>query len=285
MSEKEEKYRKTGLIVSVSVHAALALLFFFLLAWREPDPPLPEYGIELNFGLDNTGSGETPQPQPTEQVTEAEQNVTETQEEVMEEVPEEIPETVPETPEETVTEEAVTENETSTEVTQPVESPVVEKETTQPAKEKETPVTEEAAPAPKKQVDEQLGNEAPSTNQGDDANKPGDKGKEEGKVDERALYGAKGGATGASLEMAGWQWDFMPKPNDTSNENGKIVFQITIDEDGYIIGVKTLEKTVSPEIEKLYRQAVEELSFSKTAENIRPAPTSTGKITFIIRSR
>lgn len=283
MSEKEKKYRKTGIIVSVSVHIALALLFFFILAWREPDPPLPEYGIELNFGLDNTGSGETPQPQPSEQVTEAAQSETETQEEVIEEVPEEIQENVPEIPEETVTEEA--ETETSAEVVQPVESPIVEKETTQPVKEKETPVKEQAAPAPKKQAAEQLGNDAPSTNQGDDVNKTGDKGKEEGKIDERALYGAKGGASGASLEMAGWQWDFLPKPNDTSNENGKIVFQITIDEDGYIIGVKTLEKTVSPEVEKIYRQAVEDLSFHQTAENIRPAPTSTGKITFIIRSR
>ena len=284
MSEKEEKYRKTGIIVSVSVHLVLALLLFFILAWREPDPPLPEYGIELNFGLDNTGSGDTQQPQPSEQVTQAAQNVTETQEEVVDEVMEEIPEATPEVTQDPVVEETVTEDETSSEVTQPEESPVVEEEKTQPVQEKETPVKENA-PAPKKQVAEHLGNETPSANQGDDANKPGDKGKEEGKIDERALYGAKGSASGASLEMAGWQWDFLPKPNDTSNENGKIVFQITIDEDGYIIGVKTLEKTVSPQIEKVYREAVEELSFSKTAENIRPAPTSTGKITFIIRSR
>src|SRR5690606_20927916 len=131
---------------------------------------------------------------------------------------------------ETVTEEIVTEteNETSTEVTQPAESPVVEKEITQPVKEEKTPVKEEAAPTPKKQVAEQLGNDAPSTNQGDDTKQPADKGKEEGKIDERALYGAKGKANGGSLEMAGWQWDFLPKPNDTSNENGKIVFQSTI---------------------------------------------------------
>lgn len=284
MSEEEEKYKKTGMIISVSVHLIVALLFFFLLAWQEPDPPLPEYGIELNFGLDNVGSGETQQPQPTEQVTQAEQNVAETQEEVIEEVPEEIPEPEPEVTQDPVVEETVTEPETSSEVTQPVESPVVEKEKKQPVKKQETPV-KETPPAPKKQVTEQLGKETPSANQGDDTNKPGDKGKEEGKVDERALYGAKGGANGASLEMSGWQWDFLPKPNDTSNENGKIVFQITIDEEGYIIGVKTLEKTVSPEIEKVYRQAVEELSFSKTGDNIRTAPTSTGKITFIIRSR
>ncbi len=283
MSEKEEKYRKTGVIVSISVHVVLALLFFFMLAWREPDPPLPEYGIELNFGLDNVGSGETQQPQPTEQVTQAEENITETEEEVVEEIPEEIPDPEPEVTEQPV-EETVTETETSSEVTQPQESPVIEKEKTQPVEKKETPVKKETPP-PKKQVTEQLGNEAPSANQGDDTNKTGDKGKEEGKIDERALYGAKGGASGASLEMAGWQWDFLPKPNDTSNENGKITFQITIDEDGYIIGVKTLEKTVSPQVEKIYRQAVEELSFTPTGDNIRPAPTSTGKITFIIRSR
>ena len=284
MSEKEEKYRKTGLIVSVSVHVVVALLFFFLLAWREPNPPLPEYGIELNFGLDNAGSGETQQPRPTEQVTQAQPNESESQEEVVEETPEQLPEPQPEVTQQPVVEKTITENKTTTEVTQPAESPVVKEEKKQPVKKQETPVKEKA-PAPKKQVTQQAGKEAPSANQGDDVNKPGDKGKEDGKVDERALYGAKGGANGASLDMSGWQWDFLPKPNDTSNENGKIVFQITIDEEGYIIGVKTLEKTVSPQVEKLYRQAVEELSFTPTGDNIRPAATSTGKITFIIRSR
>ncbi len=55
--ERENKSNKTALAISLTLHAGILLLFFFLMAWRAPDPPLPEYGIELNFGTDNVGSG------------------------------------------------------------------------------------------------------------------------------------------------------------------------------------------------------------------------------------
>ena len=88
MSE-EKKNQRTALIVSSVFHVGLLILFFFLIAWKRPDPPLPEYGIELNFGLDDTGSGETSQPEPTKVI----------EEEPIEEVPEEQPvEQVTETP-------------------------------------------------------------------------------------------------------------------------------------------------------------------------------------------
>ena len=56
--EQNKKNKRNAAIVSVLVHSILLLAFLFILAWKEPDPPLPEYGIELNFGLDNVGSGE-----------------------------------------------------------------------------------------------------------------------------------------------------------------------------------------------------------------------------------
>jgi hypothetical protein len=65
--------------------------------------------------------------------------------------------------------------------------------------------------------------------------------------------------------LSGWRWDFEPNPPDTSNENGKIVFEIKIDDRGEIISVRTLEKTVSPEVERIYRQEVESLTFSPIA--------------------
>lgn len=58
MSEQEKKNKKIGMAVSVGLHAIVLLIFFFILAWRAPDPPLPEYGIELNFGLDDAGYGD-----------------------------------------------------------------------------------------------------------------------------------------------------------------------------------------------------------------------------------
>jgi protein TonB len=48
--EKDKKNKRTGIIISAAAHFAVILLFIFLVAWRAPNPPLPEFGIELNFG-------------------------------------------------------------------------------------------------------------------------------------------------------------------------------------------------------------------------------------------
>jgi hypothetical protein len=127
---------------------------------------------------------------------------------------------------------------------------------------------------------------ATESNRGDDKNEQGTKGKEEGTIDARGLYGSQGGGGGGtSLNMSGWQWDFLPKPKDNTSESGKIVFEIKIDDRGQIIYIRTLEKSVSPAVEKIYKSEVEKLTFSKTSGNTRPAPISTGTITFILRAR
>jgi protein TonB len=124
-----------------------------------------------------------------------------------------------------------------------------------------------------------------SSSQGNKENTAGDAGNPDGNVEARALYGKQGGGGGGpSLDLAGWRWDFVPNPNDNSKENGRIVFEIRVDDNGEVIGVRTLEKTVSPAVEQLYRREVEKLTFSPTSNSI-PAPISTGKITFIIRSK
>ncbi len=62
MTSQEKKNDRLGMGVSLGIHIALLVLFIFLLAWKEPFPPLPEYGIEVSFGLEDAGSGEV---QPT----------------------------------------------------------------------------------------------------------------------------------------------------------------------------------------------------------------------------
>ncbi len=284
----EKKNRRIALAVATGFQALLLLLFFFLVAWRRPDPPLPEYGIELDFGMDNQGSGQTTVPEPTPVVEEVVEEEATPEPEV-----EETPETPVVEPEvEEVTETEVTEPEPEEPVeevvteTQVEESPVVVEEVEESVKEVVAEPEPEPEPLPvPKQESLYPGKAAKPANQGDDTKEIGDKGKEEGKIDERAIYGAKGSADGASLQMAGWNWDNIPRPNDSSNENGRIVFEITIDDQGEIIGVKTIEKTVSPTVERQYRLAVERLTFSTTNDNVRPAPTSTGRITFIIRAK
>ena len=60
---------------------------------------------------------------------------------------------------------------------------------------------------------------------------------------------------------------------------------VTIDDEGYIVESPIpIVSTVSPSVEKYYRQAVERLTFSKTSA-YKTAPTSTGTITFVIKSK
>lgn len=108
---------------------------------------------------------------------------------------------------------------------------------------------------------------------------------EEPAIDTRGLYTGAGNdkKAGASLEMAGWIWDNIPHPPDNTAEIGKLVFEITIDDTGEIIGIKTLEKTVSPLVENLYKEEVAKLTFSKTSKGMKYTPTSIGKITFILQ--
>ena len=283
---EEKKNQKIAFAVATGFQLLLLIMFFFLVAWRKPDPPLPEYGIELDFGTDAQGTGATPQPEPTPVVEEV---VEEVETEEVEEIAEpEVTEPEPEPVEEVATQpepEPVTEAPIET---QPEESPAVVEEVEESVEAVVAEPEPEPKPEPKPAVKEESlypGTSQPAANQGDDADEVGDKGTEKGTIDQRALYGAKGTADGASLQMAGWNWDNIPRPNDLSNENGRIVFEITIDDQGEIIGVRTIEKTVSPTVERAYRQAVEQLTFSTTTGNVRPAPTSTGRITFVIRAK
>ena len=106
------------------------------------------------------------------------------------------------------------------------------------------------------------------------------------KIDERALYNSESstGKEGSSLEMQGWTWDFAPNPDDKSPESGKIVFEIIVDYYGDIIGLKTLETTLSPKVENIYKEEILKLTFSPTNNN-NPADISKGKITFIIKNK
>ncbi len=278
-------------MVSAAVHVLIILLFFLINAWTAPDPPLPEYGIELNFGLEDAGSGyEQPVTQPSPPVEE-DQGEPEDQEVVeQEEVVEDQPVTEP------VENTSVEELPDSQQEDSPVETKPTEKSVPDTPVEKEvvkepTPVTKPVEEKPKEEpkVEEKKVDTNAlypgSSSQGNKENTAGDAGSKEGKIDARAMYGKQGGGGGGpSLDLAGWQWDREPKPNDTSKENGRIVFEIKVDDNGEVVGVRTLEKTVSPAVEQLYRREVEKLTFSPTSGNTIPAPISTGKITFIIRS-
>jgi outer membrane biosynthesis protein TonB len=299
MSDKEKKDRRISLLVSLGTHAALVLLFLFVLAWKQPFPPKPEYGIELNIGFDDMGTG---MDQPT--MVESPSEVPEPEEPVLEALEEVEPAQTPN--EEAVQEEVVPEEPEVLQDSRQEDSPVYTEPEPEPEPEPSTPpsaveqrvesasaveeAVEEPAPKPTQTPPPQpkVNERAlyPGAGQGPDADQRGDAGKEEGTVDARAIYGKSGGGqNGPSLDLAGWMWNFAPNPDDTSNENGIIVFEIKVDERGDVVGVRTLEKTVSSTVELIYRKEVERLTFSPTPGSSRPAPVTTGRITFIIRSK
>jgi periplasmic protein TonB len=290
--EQEKKNRRIGLITSLGIHGALFLALFFLMAWRAPDPPLPEFGVELNFGLDDQGSGdvqpETPVGEQTDQNDQAKEQPADAQpEEVKPEIKEEVKETVVEK----AVEQAVSDD----------PSPVVVKEEKKKEVKKEIVKDKPKEAAPKEKVIAEYKKEdnkdATATdaskkgtkgNQGDDVNKTGDKGSEEGKLDAKALYGTPGGGGGGDgfgLSMAGWSWAIDPKvPDLPDNENGKVTFEIECDENGDITEIKTIERSLSPRAEQLLKDEIRKNSLVRTA-GARAPERSRGKIVFILKTK
>lgn len=262
-------------MLSIGLHVAVLVLCFFWLAWQPPDPPLPVYGIEVNLGNVEAGSGDQQLPEP--QTSPSEEAV---EDEPSEEATELMEETSAEPVEETTPSDPADSYDTDM---PPVEEEKKREETTQPKEEPQKEPKENQKPS-KNTNQNQTKNEQPNNN-GDQPNKTGDQGDPEGDIDSKALYGNPGSQSGASLDMAGWKWEREPRPKDESDETGRIVFKVTINDEGDILEVKPIEQTVSPSVVKVYENEVRRLSFIKTRENVAPAPFSTGKITFIIRSR
>ncbi|SMG14686.1 protein TonB, links inner and outer membranes [Marivirga sericea] len=277
-AHREKKNRIIGISVSVGLHILVLLLFLWVTAWKEPYPPLPEYGIELNIGMNNQGSGN--EPVAAQEPQEQEEIPTEESEEVVEEEIEEATDAEADDAVEEVSEPA---NEVVEEAVSDTESPVKVEDTPQ-EKAKETPKKEEKIE--KKQEPKANPNAlfpGDSKSQGETNTPKGDQGNPEGEVDAEAMMGPQGGGNGSKLSMSGWKWASPPRPDDPTQQNGKIVFEIRVDNNGEVIDVRTVETTVSPEVVKIYEDEVKKLSFYRTSEG-KTAPQSKGTITFLIRS-
>ncbi len=274
--EKEKRNKQIALITSLGVHGALLLIFLFLVAWRAPNPPLPEFGIELNFGLDDQGDGEV---QPVEKsgselptIDEAIPDEAKSQEEIVEKEK---------------TEETIVSNLESPLVIKEVKKePVIEKPkekvTQAKVKEEKNEVKEEPTT---KVIETKKGKDL--TNHGDDPGKKGDKGNPQGNPDAKALYGKQGGGggEGIDLSMSGWSWASKPEiPALPDNEDGRIVFEIECDESGEIVGITTLERGLSPRAEQLLKEEIRKNSLIRTSEGKVPE-RSKGKVVFVLKTK
>lgn len=279
--DQEKPAQRWALAVTILLHGLILGGLFSLIAWREPDPPLPQVGIELNLGFSDEGSGDI-QPEPDQSEPQPEQSEPE-----------------PATPSEPEVEQQPVKTET---VAAPEESPVAVQK--KPEEKKKTPQKPEPQP-PKLTPEEKKPDPKPDPkvtydpnktsdarkldgSQGDSKNASGDKGDPKGSLDTKALYdGKSGGQTGsggAGLDLAGWKWDREPKPRLSEQEkSGKIVFEIEVDADGQITKLVTLERGISLEAEKLCRTEIEKLNFIQVGATV--PDFSKGKITIVVNAR
>lgn len=266
----QEPHRREGLIGTVVVHGALLLLFIFSV-FKGPNPPLAVIGgdgVELNYGLDETGSGDVqsmatannspnredsrppmanPNPQPSPEAP--------------------VPDPTPPSQEQIITSEAEASPVTETRV-----------ETLAPPKDEV-----KATPRPTRKVAVTFAPNGSATgggngvngsstaptgnNNGDRPGSVGDQGDPSGSLDAKALYGAGGrGGTGISpgsggLEMAGWAVENVPDIPKLDDSPGVARFKIVIDANGEVETVTKVSGSISAEQAKAVRDALLNASF------------------------
>jgi outer membrane biosynthesis protein TonB len=297
--QREQKNKRTAFYTTVGVQVVVLLLLFLIVAWRPPDPPIPEYGIELNFGLDEQGSGtvqpeapvgnEGTEPEPTPAPAASE----ETPQEVQEVIPEETTPTETKPVEETAVsklESPVTAKEKKVEDT-PVEKPKEKVEERNVEPKPEVKPKEELKATYKKPSETQStaakdgAKEGTPGNQGDDPGKTGDKGSPEGKLDADALYGKPGGGSGgvAMSGFNGFDWPKVTTPTLPDEAYGVYEFLVRVDDQGDVISVTPLQRGLSLEAERKLKDMIQRLVFVPKGSNL--PPQSEGKITFRVVSK
>lgn len=297
LSREEEKNKRIAAVISFVMHAIILLLLFYLFAWRPMDPPAAEIGIELNIGMDAAGSGNVQSqaaPNPSKNVLDSKPAPTQP-DPLPEPKPTAVAAVTPPTPVEspkvvTTAEEAPV---SVKEVVKPQPKPQPKEE---PKKEPEKP-KEEPKKEPEKPRSLYPGKPTESTgtgkagtsdsptgnNNGDDANKVGDKGDPRGVMTSKNYKGTPGGGSGG-LDMPGWRYDIDPKRDPYENETGFVKFSIKIDGDGNIVSVNKIEGTVSPHVERWYREQLQKTTFSRTGGG-NSNVGATGVVTFTITAR
>jgi hypothetical protein len=284
----ERKSRIQSALVTLVIQLLLFLAFYFMVVWEQPNPPIPTYGLELNLGFSDFGSGDPSEVLPNSS---------------------EIPVTEAPAPGEIVpaTQTTGATSNAAASTTKPSSNRAVSTQTS-PIKGEttanETPLKEEKKEASSSQktnepqkVDQRAlfgaggkagtGSNPNSASGQGNSNVSGDQGKPTGTVDGRALQGSgsgKGTAGGAgySLDLAGWDFASKPTINDrVSTRNGRIVFNITVDGTGKVVQAIVHEYNVSNEVLTYYRQVVNQLNFKKYGGSA--AEFSKGKITFVIK--
>ncbi len=269
--------------------ALTGLLLFF--GFTAPFPPPVEEGILINFGTTETGSGEI-EPLVAEAIQE------------LEEVP--IP------PKASITEPIKNDEKAEEVVTQDFEqTAVIEEKKRQEKKEKEAleqkKIEEEIARKQQEEIEknkreeeeriqkeeQQLksikdrgknafaGKNPDGGTNGEGVNGGvGNQGDPNGDVNSKNRTGGPTGGDGVSFSLAGRSSKFLPKPEYLSKSEGKVVVEVTVDQDGNVIKATPGGKGTTTSDRTLH-QAAEKAALKATFDvNKNAPPQQVGTITY-----
>jgi hypothetical protein len=296
--------RNKALLISGILYALfLASLIFFKIIYEIPEEEIA-MGVDLNYGIDLTGYGDLQttnkaNPSPNNYDVKPADNSTSNK--------------AVSTPQPAVTQPRTPakSSNTSTQKTPPVltseaePSPVTMKKTpttSTSAKTSSTAPVSTAPPKPARSVDQGSvmkksgsGSNSNGTtgtrdgiggnNNGDGApGAVGDQGDPRGTPDGKSLYGNPGsGGSGSSISgLSGWSKRALSVPKDASSETGRIVFSVTVDDRGDVIGIQVRSTTVSPSVTNYYKSYIQRNLGSFLTPQGTPPSRSTGTITINI---
>ena len=263
--------RKSALYTTMIGVLLLVIMFVFGLTYF--DPPI-EYGIAVNFGTSDVGSGNVQptealkpatvsesEPEPVEEVEELEEEI---QEEAVEETAEVAESESEEASEPSASEELMTQEAAEALAIKKAEDErkireAREKEEARKKAEAERKAEEErqrkireenerkeqerkAQEAKRKNVDALMGGFSDSNGNADggegDDDQPGDKGKETGDPNASGYYGIGGDGSGGNYRLGNRRALTRPIPEYDCNEEGKVVVTISVDQSGKVISAQ-----------------------------------------------
>jgi outer membrane biosynthesis protein TonB len=234
--------RKSAVITAV----ILMLLIFgiFNFGMKYLDPPI-EYGLAINFGNSEVGSGE-----PVEK-TKSQSAPVEKQEEVVEEQ-------VKEVLEETIQEDIITDDSADDVpvIEKTIEKKEVVRETPKEVKPKKKP-----KPKPSKETTDALNSllngtskDGAAKGEGDDT-QSGVKGNGKGDPNSNKYYGNSGSGSGGNYNLAGRKALSKPIEKPNCEEEGTVVVSIEVDQNGKVIKVKAGARGTTNSAPCLYKAA------------------------------
>ena len=236
-------YKLIGLIVSIVAHGLL-ILCLLLMGLRYPDPPPPELGVEMDMGeFSDVGTD-------SEHAAEGGEDLSS---------------------------ESSYANDDNNELTQQSEDvPLVSKKTPSPTKNKKKPKDNVKPQSEETKIDQNALFTKGKVKKGSGGSTGVGEGSGKGS-------GGEGGGSGISFSLAGRGSKSLPGPTATSPENGNIVVEIRVDQEGNVVFAKAGVRGTTLWDTNLWRRCEQAAKKSKFTAKPDAPELDPGTITYIFR--